>query len=224
MRTQRKIHHLLTNNGKMSRNFRYLPVMNPVHTFDFTKTLYLTDKIDGTTVQVKNNVLYKRMDRFKKGDPRKFTATEEERYTLMELDTTAPQWKWIMDACKPYRLFFAKLPSYLAVYFEAFGDKIQSRFKGLSRDIRVFDTAIEDNFNYFWFTVQICKNYKLSHVNCFRGIVNGIDAIINWLSYAVYWDKTLLEYEVEGWVIRQKDQIAKIRKSDLKKIEWKEKL
>ena len=50
-------------------------------------------------------------------------------------------------------------------------------------------------------------------------IFTDLHQIINELIPAEHIDPTLKAYELEGWVLRQKFQIAKIRKSDLRKFE-----
>lgn len=222
MRTQRKIPHLLANNGLSGRDFQYLPTLNPEVVFDWNLPVILTDKIDGTTVQADNTGIYKRIDLFKSGDPRKHSASEEERYGLRKLDENAPENKWILDACSKYRDIFNHLPDDHTVYFEAFGDKIQSRYAGVDRDIRVFDMAWKDQFTLFRRTVDYCESLGLPTVGWdFKLLAEGVSTLLKILPEArhieEYFD-LVKPVELEGVVLRQLDRIAKIRKADLAKV------
>lgn len=220
MRVQRKIVHLLNNNGLSRDQFRYVPIMHPTHQFDWDKPIYVTDKIDGTTVQQQHNVIYKRKDRFKKGDPRKYTATEKERYILLPLNPLASEWHWIFNACTSYRHIFDQLHS--VIYFEAFGPKINARYRDLPvHDIRVFDMSSGEDYFPFKWSLVMCEKLSLPIVgNIQKSFHRGICQLIDELSAATHADPTLTDYELEGWVLRQGEDIAKIRKSDLEKIQW----
>ncbi len=220
MRTQRKIFNLLDNNGESGQNFRYKEKINPVLLFDFSKPMYVTDKIDGTTVQMFNNQIYKRKDKFKRGDPRKHSASEEERYELILLDPNSPEWKWIFEAVGKHRKIFEKINKAWCLYFEVFGAKINVRFRNrITHDIRVFDTSDGYHFYPFKATIHLCKHSKLPIVGMHQKLFKNVDSIIEDLLTANYTDPTLRKFEFEGWVLRQGYQIAKIRKSDLKKLE-----
>lgn len=239
MRTQRKIVHLLNNNGASGREFRYLPEVNPVHTFNWTKLIYVTDKIDGTTVQASKDGIFKRIDQFKSRDPRKFTASEEERYKLIQLDFKQPEWKWIWEAVHPYyEGLLTGLDGFTfenCIYFEVFGPKINARYRTLPKhDIRVFDFAREEEFLKFSTTINRCKKWSFrrpydadSKILMSLPIVGhsamrftGVKQIIQLLEPANHFDPSLATYPLEGWVLRQGGQIAKIRKADLQKIQW----
>jgi len=219
MRTQRKIHHLLDNNGETGNGFRYISKINPKHHFDWDEPIIVTDKIDGTTTQADNQNIYKRRDNFKKGDPRKITASEEERYYLEQLDENAPQNQWIFKAVEPFREQFSWLHDDTTLYFECFGPKIQTRYNNMeNRSIRVFDVAYKGQFAPFTETIQLCEMFGIPIVGYTLTPLHGVEDIINRLLDARHIDLKLYEFELEGWVIRQREEIAKIRKTDLEKL------
>ena len=223
MSVQRKIFHLLDDNGKTGRDFGYLPKLSPRHDFNFDDWIIVTDKIDGTTTQADNENIYQRRDRFKKGDPRKFSATEAERYYLEKLEETDPQYKWIFKAYVKYKGLFRFMHTDLMVYFECFGDKINARYKGRPQDIKVFDFArfdVNNEYRYLPFiaTEKLCEEYSLPIVGNISRKFSEVEEIIDSLSNALHEDEDLRDYELEGWVLRQGEQIAKIRKNDLRHI------
>jgi len=213
---QRKIFHLLANNGLSGREFRYLLKVNPKHAFNWNEPLLITDKIDGTTAQADSEHIYKRRDTFKKGDPQKFKAPETERYFLEQLDETSPQNRWIFQAYSRYKDRFSKIPPSYTVYFECFGDKIQERYKNMPPDIRVFDITHDEEFVPFETTLAFCNTYHLPLVGFQYRTFSHVSEIVDLLAQATHIDPLLGQYELEGWVLRQQDQIAKIRKADLK--------
>ena len=224
MRTQRKIYHLLADNGVIGRAFRYLPKLNPKHSFDWDYWIIVTDKIDGTTTQADNQNIYQRRDKFKKGDPRKFKASEEERYSLEKLDEAAPQNKWIFRAYDKYRSLISLIQDDLVVYFECFGDKINVTYKDRPQDIRVFDFArFNVNYGYHYLpfiaTEKLCEQYLLPLVGSVTRKFKGVNEIIEALPDARHEDEDLMDYELEGWVLRQGSNVAKIRKSDLNRLD-----
>lgn len=219
MRVQRKIFHLLADNGVIGRGFRYLSKINPRHSFNWAEPVLITDKIDGTTVQASATGIFKRRDLFKTGDPRKFTATEQERYTLAKLELDAPENKHIARAVSKYLDVFREIYPVIMVYFEAFGNKIQARYKGLTPDIRVFDVALRDKFQLFEFTRRFCVGWGLPVVGGYYDRLSGVSDIISRLENATHSDEALKPYELEGFVLRQGNQIAKIRKTDLKRVD-----
>lgn len=178
--------------------------------------MLVTDKIDGTTTQADSQQIYQRRDKFKKGDPLKFKAPESERYFLETLDEALPHNKWIFQASNPYRNRFLKIPPSYTIYFECFGNKIQKRYKDLPLDIRVFDVAYEEEFMPFESTIAFCKTYQLPLVGYQYRKVSSISEIVEILAQATHIDPLLAPYDLEGWVLRQQDQIAKIRKADLR--------
>ena len=218
MRTQRKTHHLWADHGVTGRDFKYLPELSDKHDFYWDDKILITDKIDGTTVQADASGVYKRRDLFKTGDPRKFTATEQERYILAKLDLDAPENKHIARAVSKYLGIFKKLPPVIMIYFEAFGNKIQARYKGLTPDIRVFGLTINDDFQLFEYIKRFCAERGLPVVGGYYAHLSGVSDIISRLESATHNEDALKPYELEGFVLRQGSQIAKIRKSDLKKI------
>lgn len=218
MRFQRKIFHLLVDNGIIGRGFRYLPEMNPRHSFNWAEPVLITDKIDGTTCQFNLRHVYQRRDKFKKGDPRKFTASEDERYRLELLDPADPANQHIFKAVKPYLPKFS-LDGSIVTYFESFGKKIQARYKDYGPDIRVFDVTYCDEWIPFDETVSLCQTWGLPCVkHALRLLEGGVKQIIETLPKAHHLDPDLQKYDLEGWVLRQGTQIAKIRKTDLKRL------
>lgn len=219
MRVQRKIFHLLADNGVIGRDFRYLSEMNPRHNFKWAEPVLITDKIDGTTCQFNLMNVYQRRDNFKKGDPRKFTASEEERYRLEPLNPVDPANQHIFKAVKQYLPKFSRDGS-IVTYFEAFGKKIQARYKDYEPDIRVFDVTYLDEWSPFDKTVTYCQSLGLPCVKHAPGYFEeGVEQIIELLPKARHLDPDLQQYDLEGWVLRQGNQIAKIRKKDLKRID-----
>lgn len=222
MRVQRKILHLLANNGETGAGFRYVPKLNPEHGIDLADWIIITDKMDGTTTQSDGADIYQRRDKFKKGDPAKFTASEEERYTLEKLDSTNPAYQYIFKAVESYR---EKLKNACAfkgetVYFECLGDKINARYPGLAPTIRVFDWAIDDEYCPFTEMVALCAGLQLPVVESVRrGNLTSLHKLLEELRVAKYMGDTFKPYPLEGWVIRQGDKIAKIRVVDLDKVE-----
>lgn len=202
----------------MGKDFAYSRELSPKHNFDWKSQVIVTDKIDGTTTQADNQNLYKRIDKFKKGDPQKFIAPEEVRYDLHVLSESAPENKWIFLAYTPFKERIAKLPSGIIVYFECFGDRIDTRYKGRPQDIRVFDFAEGDTYLPFETTIHLCEQLSLPIVGHEYAQFSGVEEVIEHLSNAVHIDKNLRDYELEGWVLRQGDQIAKIRKADLNRL------
>ena len=218
MRTQRKTYHLLADNGETGRDFKYLPELSDKHDFNWDDKILVTDKIDGTTVQADASGVYQRRDLFKTGDPRKFTATEQERYALAKLDLFVPENKHIARAVSKYLGIFKELPPVIMIYFEAFGNKIQARYKGLTPDIRVFGLTINDEFQLFEYIRSFCAERGLPVVGGYYAHLSGVSDILSRLESATHSEKELEPYDLEGFVLRQGDQIAKIRKSDLNKI------
>jgi hypothetical protein len=85
----------------------------------------------------------------------------------------------------------------------------------MAPDIRVFDITQDDHFVPFEKTITLCNTYQLPIVGFRYQKFSGVAEFVSTLPQAVHIDSLLKEYELEGWVIRQKDQIAKIRKADL---------
>ena len=219
MRVQRKIHHLLANNGEIGGGFRYLPTLNPLVNFNWKNIIIVTDKIDGTTVQADSQNIYKRYDKLRKGDPKKLTATEDERYGLKKLSEEDPANKWIFKARDRYRKRFSRMKSGLMVYFECFGDKINARYKGREQDIRVFDFALDDEYISFENILGNCEEIGLPPVGSFNHAKFGeVTDIIKQVAGTGHIDLKLAGIPLEGWVLRQGEHIAKIRKNDLSRI------
>ncbi len=222
MRTQRKIQHLLVNNGEPGEDFRYLPVMSHYHNFHWNRGIYCTDKIDGTTVQGNCEGIFKRIDRFKRGDPRKHTASEEERYKLIKLDNN-PQWKWIWEAISFYKKQIETIPSHITAYFEVFGPKINATYRDMSvHDLRIFDFTKHDKFVHFEDVNRLAWKYGIPTVGSFFWSFTeafAIESILDVLAKKPkHIEASFANYTLEGWVFRQGLEIAKIRVSDLEKV------
>jgi hypothetical protein len=220
MTTQRKIHHVLDSQGN-GDSFFYLPLLKaPI---DISQPLLVTEKVDGTTVQGKKEdgqfTVYKRFDNFKPGDPRKHAASEAERYRLEKLQPKDPASKWIWLSVNRWQDKFNQLPEGLWVYFEALGDKIGARYKGLPATVRVFDTAPESgSYNPFETTVEVIQQAGLPLV-AFRTVSFGdVETLILQLQSAKPQDEELKPYVLEGWVLRQGETVAKIRVKDLDRL------
>uniref|UniRef100_A0A7S2MRA5 Uncharacterized protein n=1 Tax=Helicotheca tamesis TaxID=374047 RepID=A0A7S2MRA5_9STRA len=151
LRIQRKIHHLLSSTGS-GDTFRYYPnVLNTdKHELISDQLVVLTEKWDGTTVQATNRGIFKRCDKFAKGDERKLrTQSEEERYSIERLDVGFDEFlaaksgngggggvsggdkacKYIREAVEKYYPIFASMDDDVCVFFEAVGTKIQARYR-----------------------------------------------------------------------------------------------
>jgi len=219
MTTQRKIHHVLDSQGN-GDSFFYLPQLKAP--FDLSQPLLVTEKVDGTTTQGKKEdgqfVVYKRFDNFKPGDPRKRSASEAERYRLERLQLTDPASKWIWQSVTRWMPQFNQLPEGLWVYFEAIGDKIGARYKGLQPTVRVFDTGNETSFNPFEVTVEMAHQAGLPLVASRSVSFGNVEALILQLQAAKPLDEELKPYVLEGWVLRQQETVAKIRVKDLDKL------
>lgn len=223
MFTQRKIHHVLKNNGGEGSEFRYLPETDmPLN------DLLLTDKVDGSTVQFTNGKFFKRMDNFQTGDPRKFTATEEERYRLEPLDDRPAFKHYLTSAMTQEEGFmrFAEMFKDTTVYFEALGSKIGARYKTLLPTIRCFDVSNSNGFLPFQEAVEMLKCAGLPIVEYTPASFENIDELIEYVAGYSAVDKGLGDHEAEGLVIRsnfigddnRQEVVRKIRKNDLKRI------
>ena len=219
MLTQRKIYHLLKSFGQ-GDDFWYLWELRTA--FDLSKPILVTDKLDGSTMQTDGTEPWKRFDRFKKGDKRKFNASEEERYELRICQPDDPLVKWYIEAFNVYRDRFAEFgrryPGFCA-YFEALGGNIGGRFPGLKPTIRVFDVADENSYLPFLETVKIAESVGLPVVPHRWEMFGNLETLLEILSRDVSGDKDLPMHILEGWVLRQmvngEEVVAKIRIADL---------
>ena len=223
MVTQRKIHHVLDSEGQ-DRDFRYLPRLNAP--FDLNKPILVTDKVDGSTMQSNQGQPWKRFDRFSKGDPRKREVSEEERYELRICEPDDPSVKWYLASFNAHREQieeFGKMYPNSWIYFEALGAKIQSRYSGLDPTIRVFDVGENGIFLPFPETVEVASEFGLMVVGYRWEVFGFLDNLLETLEQDISRDDKLPEHQLEGWVLRQyvlnEEVVAKIRVSDLKKIE-----
>jgi hypothetical protein len=217
-RTQRKIVHLLDSSGT-GDTFRYYNKLNRKAQFLEGDSVYLTEKWDGTTAQATNAGVYKRLDLLKKGDPRKATASESERYMLEKLDLEHNKNRWIREAVQEYTSVFQSLPDGVCVYFEAIGTSIGGRFKHLDEfhDIRVFDFARDDKYLSFDDTVALATEYSLPLVHYDELTDLTVAGVIEQLSRTSR-SYTDIDAELEGFVVRDitdRGRVAKIRVEDL---------
>ena len=217
-RTQRKIPHLLSSQGN-GDTFRYLKLFNPKAGFAPGNSVYLTEKWDGTTVQATKDGIYKRIDKIQAGDPKKHSASEEERYGLIKLDLDNNQNQYINRSCSQYLEIFENLEEGLCVYFEAVGTSIGARFQASPDwyDIRVFDFSKDGEFLSFDEAIILAEELGLPLVHYTE--VNNLDVeyLIKLLSKnPSYYDNPA---ECEGFVIRDSEnKIAKFRVADLSNI------
>jgi len=221
MTTQRKIKHLLASAGT-GAEFRYLPQL--AVPFDFSRAFLVTEKADGSTMQAQDGLPYKRYDRFTKGDPRKFTASEEERYELRACTRDNPAERWYLAAFDAHQEAFARsarsAPG-LWIYFEALGAKISARYPDLAPTVRVFDVARAGSFLPFERAIEEAGAAGLPLVHYtltrFVGLPDLFWSLEHQQSDLVH-PTTFRPYSSEGWVLRQDDLIAKIRVADLARI------
>jgi hypothetical protein len=222
-RTQRKIYHLLDHQGS-GDDFRYLKKLSVKTGFEEGEEVFLTEKWDGTTVQATNQAIFKRIDRMRKGDPNKHSASEKQRYELVQLDLEAPQNKYIARAVADYVDTFKKLEDGLCIYFEALGNHIGSRFQHIPdfADIRVFDFSKNDKFLSFEETIALAEQLELP-LTAYVQENLGLPSLIDRLETPRCYDD--VDAALEGYVIRQAGfdledggKIAKFREEDVYKI------
>lgn len=221
--TQRKISNLLDHVGS-GDTFEYHMKINPQIGLEAGVEVHLTEKWDGTTVQATNEGVFKRIDKIKKGDPKKFKASEAERYDIVHLDLDSPQNKHIAKATKNYLESFSKLKNGECVYFEALGPNIGARFKHLKDfwDIRVFDFSRDGKFLSFEEVIMLAEEYELPLV-AYRTEILDVERIIQILDDPLCYDD--IDAPLEGYVIREAGfdiegggKIAKFRVDDIEKI------
>ena len=222
-RTQRKINHVLDHVGS-GDTFHYLKSFNPLTGFEAGQEVIFTEKWDGTTVQATNQAIFKRIDKIQKGDTRKHSANEEQRYNLEELDLDNPKNKYIAKAVANYLDTFKQLEEGECVYFEALGTLIGSRFQHIKDfyDIKVFDFSRNGNFLSFEETIELAEKYNLPITNSFTEKLD-IDRVIQRLSDPTCYDDA--DAQLEGFVIREAGydlldggKIGKFRVDDVPKI------
>lgn len=215
MSTQRKIGHVLQSSGD-GQSFAYHAALGTP--FDLSAPVLVTEKVDGSTMQVLNGAPFKRYDNFKKGDPRKHGASEEERYRLCACSRDNPSERYYLDAFDAYAEQFAMLDPGVWFYFEAMGAKIGARYPGLSPTVRVFDSSRDGAWRPFEDTRVNASAAGLPVVQSFYETFGSIGALLGRLSEAESTDADLPPHKLEGWVLRQGDLVAKIRKADLGRI------
>jgi len=164
VRTQRKIGHLLTSQGR-DESFRYRRQLS-TEAFAAGREVLFTEKWDGTTVQATRDGVFKRKElllvspqrspnlpRFcpeftrigsnQRGSEAKHGAPEVERYDIERINLSDPAYKYIAAACAPHLAAFKQLAPGLCVYFEAVGSKIAGSKQRFSRTVRPGMPAVE---------------------------------------------------------------------------------
>lgn len=218
--TQRKIHNLLDHVGS-GDTFELLKQLNPKVGLEIGTEVYLTEKWDGTTVQATNQGIFKRFDKFKKGDPKKHKATEEERYGLAQIDLDDPSHKYIAKSVSNYVDKFKSLKDGECVYFEALGPRIGARYKHIPdfQDIRVFDFSRNGKFLAFEEAIVLAEQYELPLV-AYRTESLDIARVIQILDDPLCYED--VDAPIEGFVIREAGfeledggKIAKFRVDDI---------
>lgn len=218
MTTQRKIGHVLKSYGTGADFTYHRELATP---FDLSKPILVTEKVDGSTMQALRGMPFKRYDKFKAGDPRKHSASEEERYRLEQCSRDKPHEQYYLDAFDLFADGFAAAASHVWIYFEAIGPKIGARYRGEGEGptIRVFDTAADGAFLPFGETRAIAARAGLPTVANIERTFGNLDGLLTVLAAAESGDPGLPKHVLEGWVLRQwdgeKELVAKIRKGDL---------
>ena len=219
MSTQRKIYHILKSEGT-GKDFKYLPELSI--SFDLSKLIHITEKVDGSTMQALGGELYKRYDNFGKNNPLKATAIEAERYRLDKCSRDIPAekhyWSCYDAHAEAIKEFGSRFPN-TWLYFEALSSKIGARYTGLSPTIRVFDTGRDGEFLKFNDTLRHVETVGLPVVADRFQTFGDLAGLLLALSESTSTDSALPPHKLEGWVLRQGDLIGKIRVDDLKKIQ-----
>lgn len=143
VRTQRKIHHLLSHTGS-GDTFVYHRELagGPASAFRAGEEVFLTEKWDGTTVQATCDGIFKRKELLQRGSSAKFECKgEAERYDVERINLEDPAHKYIAAACSPYMDIFASFPKGLCVYFEAVGSRIAGSKQRFCQGVRPISQA-----------------------------------------------------------------------------------
>jgi hypothetical protein len=143
VRTQRKIHHLLSHDGS-GDSFEYDRTLagGPTSAFTPGTEVFFTEKWDGTTVQATCEGIFKRKELLQRGSSAKFDCKDEaERYDIERINLEDPAYKYIAAACAPYMDMFAALPKGLCVYFEAVGSRIAGSKQRFCQGVRPVQAA-----------------------------------------------------------------------------------
>lgn len=218
MAIQRKIYHLLKSEGT-EETFRYLLSLRAP--FDLLRPVLMTEKVDGSTMQSCGGMPWKRFDRFKAGDPRKHSASESERYELRPCRADDPSVKWYLAGFEAHKAAFEEFGRRYFdrwIYFESLGGKIGARYKDLDPTIRVFDTSYNGVFLPFAETVKTAYQVGLPVVQHREEIFGTLENLLEVLAHDVSGDSKLPPHQLEGWVLRQGEVVAKIRVKDLNQI------
>ena len=218
VRCQRKIENLMAHEGE-GDNFRYFSRINEKVDFCKGDLVYLTEKMDGTTMQATNNGVYKRFERQRARKAKNWhKLSEDQRYSLERVDLESRQNCYIIEAVSPYLDLFSRLPKGTCVYFEALGPHIGSRFKNveLPETIRVFDSAQNGEFSGFASTVELCQRIGLPIVAHSAPVELNLTNILTELASKPQY--TDYASPLEGYVVRsigRESSAAKIRVDDL---------
>ena len=223
--------------GRLDSGFKLDPSkFNTAKTgLDFSSgTIIATEKWDGTTLQATKHGIFKRRDLIARGDEKKFGASEQERYSLIQVDIEHPSYKNLRKAIGTHKEAFKMLPEGVTIYFEGCGPRIQTRFKeALSTPglIRVFDSSLNGEYLPFTKTAQLAAQFGLPIVHSFifstsanpKSPQDLVDFIVNAQTYSTKYTGAETELstpvEVEGYVFRDAadpTRIAKLRIIDLK--------
>jgi hypothetical protein len=222
VKCQRKIHSLLYHEGT-SDTFRYFPKLNDTAAFCEGDVVFLTEKIDGTTMQATNGGVYKRFDRKSARKSGKWhNLTDEERYSVERVDLSNRSNRYIAQAVQDYLPIFSQIPDGVCIYFEAIGQSIGARFAEISEfsdTIYVFDSTRDGEFVPFGDTVELCERVSLPCV-AHSTTELSVSNIIETLSRQPLYYSALPTALLEGFVVRSTTSCAaaKIRVDDVPKI------
>eukprot|EP00977_Amphora_coffeiformis_P014669 scaffold4162_cov162-Amphora_coffeaeformis.AAC.2 len=216
---QRKIHSLMDHQGQ-GDTFCYYPRLNSAVPFSEGEEVYLTEKMDGTTMQATKDGVYKRFERTQKSK-KWHGLSEEERYRVERVDLTNRSHRYIARAINRYLPVFETIPDGVCIYFEAIDPSIGTRFQELKGfdSIYVFDSARNGEFVSFGETVELCQTLGLPCVAHSR-IKLSLPRIIQTLSQTNLYYSAVSNALLEGYVVRSinTSDAAKIRVDDIPNI------
>ena len=216
---QRKIHALMDHRGQ-GDTFCYHPRLNCAVPFSEGEEVYLTEKMDGTTMQATNDGIYKRFERTKKSK-KWHEQSEDMRYRLERIDLSNRSHKYIARAIDRYLPLFKNIPNGTCIYFEAIDPSIGTRFQNLEGfdSIYVFDSTRDGDFVPFGQTVELCQTLGLPCV-AYSKMILSLSSIIETLSRSSLHYTAISNASLEGYVVRSinTSDSAKIRVDDIPKI------
>ena len=220
IKCQRKIHSLMDHQGQ-GDTFCYFPRLNSAVPFSEGEEVYLTEKMDGTTMQATKDGVYKRFERTQKSK-KWYALSEEERYRLERIDLSNRSNRYIAQAIDRYFPILSNIPDGVCIYFEAIDPSIGTRFPDLEGfdSIYVFDSARNGDFVPFGETVELCQTLRLPCV-AYSRINISLSRIIESLSQTNLYYTTVSNALLEGYVVRSinTSAAAKIRVDDIPKIQ-----